>query len=242
MRFLQTDPVGYADDLDLYTYVSNDPINDTDPDGTTANSDATCATFLAANSGSEAGCSQWSGGTSNQSSGGTATAGSSQSSSGAANWVQVAANNSDPSARGTLVPLEPLPTQYFVRDEATGQVRPATQAEAAAICAQGCKSERIAGDEFTPAFPIFRGGGSMVARTGVDTRINKATGLLVTDRGISLNSNPAALSRFGGGRRIKSVPPGLALIYTGGTHYELVPAVPMTQGAYQSLLNKVKFQ
>ncbi|WP_245644016.1 RHS repeat-associated core domain-containing protein [Paraburkholderia oxyphila] len=32
-RFLRTDPVGYADDLNLYAYVKNNPVNLTDPSG-----------------------------------------------------------------------------------------------------------------------------------------------------------------------------------------------------------------
>jgi RHS repeat-associated protein len=44
-RFLQTDPVGYKDDFDLYSYVGNDPLDRTDPSGLKcqgAGNDASC--------------------------------------------------------------------------------------------------------------------------------------------------------------------------------------------------------
>ena len=45
-RFLQTDPVGYDDDFNLYAYVYNDPFSDTDPTGTRRECVATTGTRI----------------------------------------------------------------------------------------------------------------------------------------------------------------------------------------------------
>ncbi len=90
--------------------------------------------------------------------------------------------------------------------------------------------------------PVYCGGESLEVRPG-EVRIDKATGLVRTDRGVSLNINPAEVEKFGGAYPVESIPDGLKIIQQGTRdpgHYEIVAAYPMTLEHYQELLSQVK--
>jgi hypothetical protein len=89
--------------------------------------------------------------------------------------------------------------------------------------------------------PLFRGGSTLIPRLGIDVLIDKATGLLRTDRGVSVFDEAARVERFGGAYQVESIPSGLTVQQRGRDlgHYESIPAEPMTFERYAALLQQV---
>ncbi|MGL6095884.1 MAG: hypothetical protein ACRC7O_08835 [Fimbriiglobus sp.] len=57
----------------------------------------------------------------------------------------------------------------------------------------------------------YRGGPSLAPRR-VDVRFHPKTGLLQTDHGVSVQSDPAGLERFGGAHEVGDLPPDLQVV------------------------------
>jgi hypothetical protein len=96
------------------------------------------------------------------------------------------------------------------------------------------------GDPLSPQ-ALFQSGTDLTFRLGIDVLIDCNTGLLRTDRGISLFADPATVERFGGAYRVASIPAGLKIQQRGrdASHYELMPAEPMSFERYVELLQHV---
>ena len=88
---------------------------------------------------------------------------------------------------------------------------------------------------------VFHGGADLTPRLGMDVLLERNTGLLRTDRGISLFDDPAKAARFGAVYVVESLPEGLKMQQRGRdpSHYELMPAEPMTFARYVELLTRV---
>jgi hypothetical protein len=79
--------------------------------------------------------------------------------------------------------------------------------------------------------PVYRGGSSMVARPGIDYKVNKKTGLILAkDFGLSLNTNKDKLIQlFGSASRVIKISDELMIVQQGVDlgHFILAPQEPM---------------
>jgi hypothetical protein len=87
---------------------------------------------------------------------------------------------------------------------------------------------------------FYRGGNSLRVRPR-DIRTDPYTGLLTTDRGVSVSTSPDGLDRFGGAHCVTNVPPELHVVQRGANpnHHEIAPAHPMTLDEYREALAKI---
>ena len=88
---------------------------------------------------------------------------------------------------------------------------------------------------------FFRGGAVLTPRLGIDVLRERHTDFLRTDRGVSLFDDPAKAARFGAVHMVESFPAGLKIQQRGRdhSHYELMPAEPMTFERYAELLTHI---
>jgi hypothetical protein len=86
----------------------------------------------------------------------------------------------------------------------------------------------------------YRGGNSLKPKPGELYR-DRATGLVLPIRGVSVFSTPDNLDRFGGPHRVANVPPELRIVQRSANplHFEILPAAPMTPAEYQDALDQI---
>ncbi len=86
---------------------------------------------------------------------------------------------------------------------------------------------------------VYRGGSDFTVKPG-DTKV--VNGLVQPTHGLSLETDPAVLARFGGAKKIVSIPDDLQIIQRGkrDTHFEVVPKIPITPDEFQELVKKIQ--
>jgi hypothetical protein len=87
---------------------------------------------------------------------------------------------------------------------------------------------------------VYRGGTDLTVKPG-EVKIDPLTGLVQPTHGLSLETDPSGLARFGGAHKVKSIPNELRIMQRGKrhTHFELVPKQPMTPARFQDLVKQV---
>ena len=90
-----------------------------------------------------------------------------------------------------------------------------------------------------PGGDYYRGGNDMTASIKEVKFTDE--GLVKTTHGISVNTDPSAVSRFGTPNKIIDIPDGLKIIQRGAnlSHYEIVPTFEMPFSQYQKLLYEI---
>ncbi len=88
---------------------------------------------------------------------------------------------------------------------------------------------------------VYRGGKEFKLKPG-EYKINKESGMVKTTHGVSLDTQPETVSKFGGAYRIESMPDELQIIQRGkrAEHFEIVPKVEMSVEKFQNLLDEIK--
>ena len=86
----------------------------------------------------------------------------------------------------------------------------------------------------------YRGGTNLTPKLG-EVKIDKATGMVLPQRGLSVFDRPDNLDRFGGANEVTNLPEGLRIIQRGKDphHYEIIPATPMPFDEYAELLKQI---
>jgi hypothetical protein len=86
---------------------------------------------------------------------------------------------------------------------------------------------------------VYRGGASLEIKPG-EVRVGN-DGLVQPTHGISLETDPLSLARFGDAIRVESIPDELQIIQRGkrDTHFEVVPRQPMTTERFQQLIRQI---
>lgn len=86
----------------------------------------------------------------------------------------------------------------------------------------------------------YRGGSSLQPKS-FEVREDPDTGLLKCTHGVSVFDRPDNLDRFGGAYRVTNIPAELKVIQRGRdrTHFEIVPAMPMTFIDYEKALLEI---
>jgi hypothetical protein len=87
---------------------------------------------------------------------------------------------------------------------------------------------------------FYRGGTNLMPKP-FEVKLDRASGLVQPTHGISVFSRPDHLERFGGAYRLTNLPEVLTITQRGRdpTHFEVVPAHPMTLAEYENALSKI---